>query len=58
MPILKNLRLKINGFDLKECPSLIADVCKAIESMPKGSLKLLEFQTTRLVNCDAVRDFG
>ncbi len=26
--------------------------------MPKSNLKLLEFQTTRLSNCDAVRDFG
>ncbi len=57
MPNLKQLKLKINGFDLKQCPNLIKDVCAAIDHLPKGSLKLLQFQTTRLTNCDANRDF-
>lgn len=56
-PSLKNLKLKINGFDLKECPKLIPFVCKVIDKIPPNKLKLLQFQTTRLVNCDIVQDF-
>jgi hypothetical protein len=41
MPNLKNLRLKINGFDLKDCPNLITDVCETIDQMSKVKLKLL-----------------
>jgi hypothetical protein len=49
---LKNLRIKINGLDLKQCPKLIENICEMIDKLPKESLKLLEIQTTKLMNCD------
>lgn len=58
MPNLKHLKLKINGFDLRECPGLIQYVCKIIDRIPVNTLKLLEIQTTKLINCDAAEDFG
>ena len=41
VPNLKNIRIKLNGFDLGKSPDLIKNICSYIEKYPSNKIKLL-----------------